>query len=399
MNKVVFNKLHFAIATACAFSAAPALSATYAVDARGDAMGGVGVVAATYLTAPFYNPAMAAIYRRNDDAGMILPGVGVMYDDQHQLQDNVDAMADIIKSVDLNNPATITQEKVDQLDKLMNDMQGDSANLELGTVAAFGIPNSFLSATIFGKAYAEAFVAPDIPDENTAIPDDNLRIADRANRSKVRAVSIGILEAGVTLAKYQTVLGQHMSFGISPKIQRINTYVYSASVQNYELKDVFENSSSESVFNIDAGALWFHGPLRVGVSATNLISRDVETGVINTTAGDMSFNYQLRPQYTVGAGLVYDYFSLSADYDLNEDERFDQFADNTQWLRVGMEIDIMRQLYLRAGYKKNYAYDNIDDTITGGIGLSPLGLFELDLAVSYTNEHSKGAYVNFLATY
>lgn len=53
-----------------------------------------------------------------------------------------------------------------------------------------------------------------------------------------------------------------------------------------------------------------------------------------------------------GAGIVADYFTLSVDYDLNEEERYKDFKDNTQMIRVGGEIDIMRQLKLRAGYNK-----------------------------------------------
>lgn len=56
-------------------------SANYAVEARGDAMGGVGVVSGNFLTGPFYNPALVAIYRRNDDVGMILPSIGLSYND------------------------------------------------------------------------------------------------------------------------------------------------------------------------------------------------------------------------------------------------------------------------------------------------------------------------------
>lgn len=393
------NKLRFSSVVLLAASSTNALAASYAVDARGDAMSGVGVVSATYLTAPFYNPALAAIYRRNDDAGMMLPGVGVMYSDENQLVDNIDIMSEVIGSIDFDDLSTITQEKADQLEEAMDAIQGDNAKLEIGAVAAFGIPNPYLSTTLYGKAYAESFVVADIASADTSIPDANLQIADRAYNSRVNAVSIAVLEAGASFARYSTVFGQHMSFGISPKIQRINTYVYSASVENYDLQDVFENSTSEAMFNIDAGALWFYGPFRVGFSGTNLISRDIETQVISTTTGNQSFTYQLRPQYTVGAGFVADYFSLSADYDLNEDERFDQFADNTQWVRVGMEIDVLRQLQIRAGYKRNLAYEDSEGTITGGLGISPLGLFELDIAVSYTNEDSMGAYANFLATY
>ncbi len=393
------NKLRLSAAIVVTLSSSYSMGASYSIDARGDAMGGVGVVSASYLTAPFYNPAMGAIYRRNDDAGMLLPGIGISYNDENQLIDNIDTMADLISGVDLNDSSTFTQEKIDELDAVMNDMEGDNARVEFGVVAAFGIPNPYISTTIFGKAYAESFIAPDIATSNDSLP-EQAAIADRASRSTVNAVSIGILEAGASLAKYQTVLGQHMSFGVTPKFQRINTYIYSASVESYDLKDVFENSTSESTFNLDVGALWFYGPFRVGFAGTNLVSRDIETQISTTSSGStQSYTYQLRPQYTIGAGFVADYFSLSADYDVNEDKRFDQFEDNTQWVRVGMEIDIMRQLQLRAGYKINLAYEDSDGTVTGGLGISPLGLFELDLAVSYTNEDSMGAYANFLATY
>jgi len=402
------KNIRLPIAIAIALSSSAAYSATYAVDARGAAMGGVGVVAGTYLTSPFYNPALAAIYRRNDDAGMLLPGAGLMYNDEQKLIENVKDTASLLDSVDLNNVGSITADKVTKLDSLLTDMAGDRANVEAGLTAAFGIPNSFLSMTAFGKAYTEAFVAPDIYNGSTEA-NNAVRVAENAQLSAVNVVSLAVLEAGLTMAKYQTVLGQHMSFGVTPKIQRINTYVYTASMQKYELKDILENSTSDATFNIDVGALWFYGPFRIGFSGTNLISRDFETKEITTTLTSSlnntrpaivtNYTYELRPQYTIGAGFVSDYFSLSVDYDVNEDEKFDQFKDNTQWLRAGLEIDVMRQLQLRGGYKKNLAYSDSEDTITAGVGISPLGLFELDLAVSYTNADALGGYVNFLATY
>ena len=71
-------------------------AATYAVEARGDSMGGTGVVSSNFLTAPFYNPAITAIYRRNDDAGMIIPSIGLNYNDEHEMVDGLDQAAKII---------------------------------------------------------------------------------------------------------------------------------------------------------------------------------------------------------------------------------------------------------------------------------------------------------------
>lgn len=379
-------KIHLLVLSTT-LAAGNAFSANYAIEARGDAMGGVGVVAANYLTAPFYNPAIVAIYRRSDDAGMILPSVGLTYNDPDKLVKGIDNIADLINS---NDPS-----KASELQAAMDNIDGSVLNANIGGVVAFGIPNRYISANIFGKAYVEAFAAPVIANTCSYPSEADSCTLEKAQKSTVNAVSVAVTEVGISLAKYQTVLGQHMSFGISPKLQRIYTYVYQASFTNYEFKDFLDEGTGETTFNIDAGALWFHGPYRLGLSASNLVSRDIQTRSI----GNTQYEYQIRPQITLGAGIVSDYFSLSVDYDLNTDKRYKDFADNTQMIRVGGEVDILRQLKLRAGYNKNLAYSHSEDTVTAGVGLSPLGLFQLDIGASYTNEKAMGAYVNFLASY
>lgn len=345
-------------------------------------MGGVGVVSANFLTAPFYNPALTAIYRRNDDLGMITPSFGLSYTDTGNFVDDLEKAEKQIKAGDY----TGAQATLDQL-------KGDQLNVEMGGVVAFAIPNRFVAANAFGKLYTESFAT-------TNIKTDGANETENALGSSVRAVSVGVAEAGLTLAKYQTFMGQHISFGITPKLQRVYTYVYEANLINYDLKDLRDNSKGETMFNMDAGFLWFYGPFRAGISATNLISRDIQTQSIKSIDGtNVSYAYEMSPQYTVGAGIVADYFTLSVDYDLKEQERYIGFDDNTQMLRVGAELDLLRQLKLRAGWKKNLAYDDTEGTYTAGIGLSPLNLFQMDIGASYTNENSMGGYVNFLTSY
>lgn len=388
-------------------AATSASAANYAIEARGDAMGGTGVVSANFLTAPFYNPALTAIYRRNDDVGMITPSIGLSYSDEHMMVDDLDKAAGLIDEAIGGNYSNIAE-----LESTLNALEGDIAKLEFGGVVAFAIPNRYIAANVFGKAYAESFAQTDIYTGADSQVDPALNPAINAELSAVNAVGVGVTEVGISLAKYQTFLGQHISFGITPKIQRIYTYVYSANLNNYDIKDIRENGTGETMFNLDAGFLWFYGPLRVGLSATNLVSRDIKTqelaGSTVTSSIDssqtrtfdpVSYAYQMRPLYTVGVGLIGDYAAISVDYDLNEEERYTNFNDNTQMLRVGGEVDIMRQLKLRAGWKRNLAYDDLDDTLTAGIGLSPLNLFQLDIGASYTNENSMGAYVNFLTSY
>ncbi|EGA64956.1 conjugal transfer protein TraF [Vibrio brasiliensis] len=380
-----------------ALASASASAANYAIEARGDAMGGVGVVSANFLTAPFYNPALTAIYRRNDDVGMITPSFGLSYSDEHMMVDDLEKASDLITAASND----INSIDINELDATLQALDGDIAKLELGGVVAFAIPNRYIAANVFGKAYTESYATPQIATDSTN-GDNSLRILENAQNSTVNAVSVGVTEVGISLAKYQTFLGQHISFGITPKLQRIYTYVYEASFTNYDIKDVRDNGTGETMFNMDAGFLWFYGPIRAGFSATNLVSRDIETLTIPSSVSgkpDINYSYQMRPLYTVGVGLVADYATISVDYDLNEEERYTNFNDNTQMLRVGGEIDIMRQLKLRAGWNRNLAYDNLDDTITAGIGLSPLNLFQLDIGASYTNENSMGGYINFLTSY
>ncbi|MGR5121527.1 conjugal transfer protein TraF [Vibrio harveyi] len=363
--------------TAALFSGA-AYAATYAIEARSDAMGGVGTVSASYLTAPFFNPALTAIYRRNDDAGMIVPSFGINYNDQNGLIDEIERIGK------LTDPAEIA--------KGLNGINGQKMDFDIGGVVAVGIPNKFLSATAYGKLYTESFVQPEVND-----------VTD-IDKNYVRGVSIGVAEAGISLAKYANFMNQHLSFGITPKLQRIYTYSYATSFASFDTKDLRENETAETMFNLDAGALWFFGPYRLGISAKNLIGRDVKTKAFTFTQGGNNYNinsyeYSMRPLYTVGAGYVADYFSFSVDYDLNEEKKFSTFDDNTQMIRAGFEIDVLRQLALRGGYMKNLARSDDEGTITAGIGLSPLNLIEVDIAAQYTNDDAMGASINFLATY
>ena len=129
------NKTIKLLAASISLASLPLSAANYAIEARGDAMGGVGVVSANFLTAPFYNPALTAIYRRNDDVGMITPSFGISYNDPNSLVDDIDAV------LGASTPTDVTQ--------ALNDLDGDKLKLEIGGVVAFAIPNQFIAANAF----------------------------------------------------------------------------------------------------------------------------------------------------------------------------------------------------------------------------------------------------------
>ncbi|MFC5079820.1 hypothetical protein VTH8203_02609 [Vibrio thalassae] len=352
-------------------------ASTLAIDARGDAMGGTGVVSASYLTAPFYNPALVAIYRRNDDAGMLIPSLGLNYNDEDKMLDKVDNV--------ISNPSSTA----------LNELNGTQAKVDFGGALAFGLPNRYIAANVFGKAYVENVATPEI--DKTGSND-----AERAARSAVKTASVAVTEIGISFAKYQTLFGQHFSFGVSPKIQRTYTYTSLSSLNDFSLNNIRENSQGDTAFNIDAGALWFHGPFRAGFSAKNILSRNIQTarGTKNIGGKDIQYGYeyQLSPLYTAGVGFIADYFQFSVDYDLNTEKKFSSFDDDTRMLRAGVEVDLARQVQLRGGYMKNMARDS-EGTLTAGIGLRPLNIIEMDIAASYTSPQAMGASINFIATY
>ncbi|SON53322.1 conjugal transfer protein TraF [Vibrio tapetis] len=376
------NKIGLSASIAIALTATSVSAANYSVDGRGDAMGGTGVVSADFLTAPFYNPALAALYRRNDNAGMILPGLGISYTDQ----------GDLLGSIDTAGKASNESEAA----AAIAGLQGDQLALDVGGTIAFAIPNSFVSMNVFGKIYSESYVTADM---DTSQPTS----AQNLDNSLVKVLGIGVSELGMTFAKYYTVFGQHMSFGVSPKIQRVYSIASHSSFSDFDTSKILDSASGETAFNLDAGAVWFYGPWRVGFSAMNIMGREIETKQYTVTQGTRDVKigdtYKLDPNYTVGAGIVGDYFAFSVDYDILKREKFVGVDDDAQMLRVGIEGDIMRQMQLRAGYYTNLASDNDDGTITAGIGLSPLNIITLDIGASYTNENSMGVYINFLSNY
>ncbi|MBD1559075.1 conjugal transfer protein TraF [Vibrio sp. S9_S30] len=379
------KKIGLSTTIALAVATSSVNAANYSVDGRGDAMGGVGVVAADFLSAPFYNPSLAALYRRDDNAGMIIPGVGLTYTDNGKMFKDIKNAANAINSGNASEILSVYESLI-----------GDEIALDIGLTAAFAIPNQFVSMNVFGKIYTESYITADMAP--SSVPD-----IDKLDQSLIKVMGIGVTELGVTFAKYYTLFGQHVSVGASPKIQRVYSVASHASFSNFGFGRIADSTSGDTAFNLDLGAVWFYGPFRVGASAMNIIKRDIVTDKESVNIGgrvvELGDTYELRPNYTIGGGLVGDYYTFSIDYDLVKRNKFiGMNGDDSQMLRAGVEVDIMRQLQLRGGYYTNLA-KNDEGTITAGIGLTPLGIITMDLGASYTNANSMGLYINFLGNY
>lgn len=346
-----------------------AFSATWVADARGNAMGNTGVTTADFLLAPFYNPALTAVYRDEDDFGLLLPAINVSARDTDESLSTIDDLQDAVDASDTTSANNYAAQLSDDKPITVN----------VGLTAAVALPIDMLSANLFARGYAEIF--------------GKVTGSGAYTNYDVQLTSFVNQEFGIALAKQMEFGGEKFSFGFTPKIQKLTTYSASDDVETFELDNYDQSEKSKSAFNFDLGALWLVDNYRVGIAIKDIISQTIETNTAGTS-------YKLDPQVTLSAGYVSDYFTASVDVDATKQEHFVSSAidDDTQFLRFGIEGNAWGWAQLRAGYEMDMK-DTVDDSITAGIGISPGDVVSIDLAGTYAGENQFGAALNLAFTF
>ena len=312
------RKITLAAAGALFVLSPHAFSAPYAADARSHGMGNTGVVSADYLTAPLHNPALGALYRENDDIGLLIPAVGVNIHDEDEALSAVDDAQDLYDSIQgIPTPANEAElnRLLDQLDKSVPVVINGGLSL------AIAIPTRYMSVNLFSTGYVEILAAPDISDSTNT--------ADRYLNSAVNLAAFGNVEYGIALSRAYTIGEQQFAFGITPKYQQLKTYTQRTTLDDFDIEDYDKSEVSKNTFNMDLGVAWYHNAFRAGLSLKDVFEQDIETKLGNYT-------YELTPQATVGIGYVGNYVALSLDADLTKQKRFKELDDDTQFIRVGI---------------------------------------------------------------
>ncbi|EOW9214613.1 TPA: conjugal transfer protein TraF [Vibrio cholerae] len=382
------TKSTLAVVMAMAFSSS-AFASNLLMDARGAGMGNTGVSTADYLLAPYYNPALTAVYRKNDSFGILLPSIGLRAEDKDESLKTIDDLQDSIEQFDRAGVGAATQENVDQLNRYLDQLADDKPlAVTAGIGIAVALPLDSVSLNFFTRGYAEVIAKANVAAKSGNSAND---VQTRYENSDVDLTAFSYTEVGLAMGKQVILGGQTVALGVTPKVQQLRTYQDNASVKSFDLDDYDKSEVKDNAFNLDMGAVWLIDQYRVGIVAKDLFAKDIQTQNRNNT-------YKLDTQIAVSGSYVSDFFIAAVDLDLTKQRRFNGDNDDTQFMRFGIEGNAWGWAQLRAGYEIDLQ-NSLDNSVSVGLGVSPWDVVSLDLAGSYAGDNQFGLSANLAFTF
>lgn len=372
-------------------------------EARNDAMGGTGVASSGYAAAALVNPALMTRHDASDDIGIILPGIGAQVSDPDNLQDGLDRVKDNWNHLSNAAGSGNSSGQAAALKKSLQDVSGDSGRASAGVSAVVAIPNDTLPFALVVKGWGQAKARAIVTDHDLAWLDAAQSgifspSRDDLNQLTSRAEGVAALvsEYGLAMAYPFTLAGTPVSVGITPKFQRVDTWNYNVSINNYSTSDFHsgEWKRSESGGNVDIGfAAQLTPEWTLGLTGQNLVSRDVDTREIN----GLKDTFQIRPQATAGTSWSNGFITIATDVDLTPASGFAS-DEKAQYAGVGAELNAWEWAQLRAGYRADMR--NSDNNVfTAGIGISPFNVVHLDLTGMVGTDRTYGAAAQLTFTF
>lgn len=352
----------FLLTSTLAALSSTALAAPFAVyDARSAGMGGTGVASAHISSAPFYNPAMLAAQRDEEDFSLLL-GAGVSAQDNNKLIDDLEAFDDAYTAGNIGAATTA-----------IDSAFGKQLSIQGAGFLAFGAAFEKWSFAGSSNAYVQA----------------NIGVLKNATvlNSELVFTGVEVTETGISLARK---FGD-FSIGLTPKTQDVTSYDATALIaNNSDLGDIIDVATTTgktehgSTTNIDIGGVYkITENWKVGAVLRNALSEDY-----TTTLGK---KVTLDPQTRVGIGYTGDIVTLAVDYDLAKNDPIVTGGEETQYLNAGVELDLADFFQLRAGMSSNTANSAADETYSLGVGFTIVAV-QLDIA-AVGNDNSVSAFV------
>jgi hypothetical protein len=267
----------------------------------------------------------------------------------------------------LRNYSAATAEYLLKIDALNTALQSVDPS-DTNTVNAVTAAQAAVDTFSYGEGVGEG---------GTAIFDNGELVADDADlESEIQMIGVAIAEVGITASRIFNIKGHDISFGVTPKLQKISIFDYKQAVssdEEFDSDSFTENQEDYSAFNVDLGAAYQFGAekqFQAGVVIKNLIGDDYES-----TTGQV---VTISPMVRAGVSHHTSWTKVAFDLDLTENDPV-AFEDPTQYAAIGAELNVWRTLQLRAGYRANLAGTD-QDIMTAGIGISP-GPVHLDIGL------------------
>ncbi|QJT82534.1 conjugal transfer protein TraF [Kosakonia sp. MUSA4] len=372
-------------------------------EARNDAMGGTGVASSGYAAAALVNPALMTRHDASDEIGIILPSIGAQVSDPDNLQDGFDRVKDSWDRLSDSAGSGNSAAQAAELKKALQGVSGNSGRASAGVSAVIAIPNDTLPFALVVKGWGQAKARAVVTDHDLAWLDaaqSGIFSPSRDDLSQLTSRAEGVAalvsEYGLAMAHQFTLAGVPVSAGVTPKLQRVDTWNYNVSINNYSTSDFHsgEWKRSETGGNVDIGfAAQLTPEWTLGLTGQNLVSRNVETREIN----GLKDTFQIRPQATAGTSWSNGFITLATDIDLTPASGFAS-DEKAQYAGVGAELNAWDWAQLRAGYRADIR--NSDNNVfTAGIGISPFNVVHFDLTGMAGTDRSYGAAAQLTFTF
>lgn len=366
--------------------------AAHISDARSAGSAGVGIASGDY-TRTNLNPALLTRFQDDDDLYLKL-GVGIHAKDFQETQDNLDDLVTELDNFSLNP----TQAGADNINDMMAELGNQPVNAEGNVGLAIYTPSKTIAVgfTVTSELMINGGFLIDENDKNLidgALTNPGFDPNQLHSEGLVRAAAVSDIKLAIASEFNLPYVGE-FAVGITPKFQRIDSFIYVDALYGFEIDQVTDQTSlADNGFNLDIGLHKAYGPMQFALVGKNLISRDVTAQYLGAVE-----NWTLKPTYTLGVAFQQWGLTLATDIDLVEDKSFvlesadETFLLSRQWARVGAEYDIGEWLQIRAGYKTDLS-SNYEDQLTAGIGLSPFDMLTVDIAAQFADDDDMGASV------
>ena len=384
-------------------------------DPRGQAMGGATVAAASWHQAQYYNPALLALHEEREqdsrDGRFVFPNLVAQADNSAEgvadaVTNELDQqLADAVNAFN-SDPTQQTAGEVVSSSRELQTLLDDLANTDITADAFVGFSVSEPSLLEGGAFYfgvrTLAFGSSDIPEDDlrlldryidaveivasggdpATIPadliDGNGNLIDPTSQfnSTADLSAISISEWAVAMAKQIEVYGQALSFGITPKVMRVDVF---RETTNFDDSEFSFSDSQRSYVNLNADlgvALELFDHYRLAFAVKDVVPEEFEAS--------NGLLLQIKPRPRLGLAYVNDWITVGVDVDLAENEPLAAEL-STQETSVGLELSPWQSFDLRFGYKQDMTGIR-DDVLSGGVAYQTgRFVFELSYARSSLN--------------